>query len=34
LPSVAIREGVSRSFATTAEHFQLAYGSKPKFVLL
>jgi type III restriction enzyme len=30
VPSVAIREGVSRSFATTAEHFQLAYGSKPK----
>jgi type III restriction enzyme len=30
VPSVAIREGVSRSFATTAEHFQLAYGSKPQ----
>ena len=30
VPSVAIREGVARSFATTAEHFQLAYGSKPK----
>ncbi len=30
VPSVAIREGVSRSFAATAEHFQLAYGSKPK----
>lgn len=30
VPSVAIREGVSRSFATTAEHFQVAYGSKPK----
>jgi type III restriction enzyme len=29
VPSVAIREGVTRSFATTAEHFQLAYGSKP-----
>ena len=30
VPSVAIREGVLRSFAATAEHFQLAYGSKPK----
>ena len=30
VPSVAIREGVLRSFAITAEHFQLAYGSKPK----
>jgi type III restriction enzyme len=30
VPSVAIREGVLRSFATTAEHFQLAYGSRPK----
>ncbi|MDQ1551025.1 MAG: type restriction enzyme [Actinomycetota bacterium] len=30
VPSVAIREGVFRSFAATAEHFQLAYGSKPK----
>ena len=30
VPSVAIREGVFRSFGATAEHFQLAYGSKPK----
>ena len=30
VPSVAIREGVFRSFATTAEHFRLAYGSKPQ----
>jgi type III restriction enzyme len=30
VPSVAIREGVLRSFAATAGHFQLAYGSKPK----
>ncbi|MGH3210712.1 MAG: DEAD/DEAH box helicase family protein, partial [Trebonia sp.] len=29
VPSVAIREGVTRSFATTAEHFRLSYGSKP-----
>jgi type III restriction enzyme len=29
VPSVAIREGVRKSFAITAEHFQLAYGSKP-----
>ncbi len=30
VPSVAIREGVFRSFAATAEHFLLAYGSKPQ----
>lgn len=30
VPSVAIREGVRKSFAVTAEHFQVAYGSKPK----
>ena len=30
VPNVAIREGVLKSFAITAEHFQLAYGSKPK----
>ena len=30
VPSVAIREGVFRSFAATAEHFGLAYGSKPQ----
>jgi type III restriction enzyme len=29
VPSVAIREGAAKSFAITAEHFQLAYGSKP-----
>ena len=28
VPSVAIREGVRKSFAVTAEHFQLAYGGK------
>jgi type III restriction enzyme len=30
VPSVAIREGVSQSFAATAEHFHMAYGSNPK----
>ena len=30
VPNVAVREGVLKSFAITAEHFQLAYGSKPK----
>jgi type III restriction enzyme len=29
VPSVAIREGVRKSFAVTAEHFQRAYGGKP-----
>ncbi len=29
VPSVAIREGVRKAFAVTAEHFRLAYGSKP-----
>ena len=30
VPSVAIREGVRRSFEITAEHMRLAYGSKPE----
>jgi len=30
VPSIAIREGVRRSFEVTAEHFQQAYGSKPR----
>ena len=30
VPSVAIREGVKKSFDITAEHFQQRYGSKPR----
>ena len=30
VPSVAIREGVKKSFEVTAEHFQQAYGTKPR----
>ena len=30
VPSVAIREGVRASFDVTAEHFQQAYGGKPR----
>ena len=30
VPSVAIREGVKKSFDITAEHFQQAYGTKPR----
>jgi type III restriction enzyme len=30
VPSVAIREGVKRSFDITAEHFQQSYGTKPR----
>lgn len=30
VPSVAIREGAKKSFDVTAEHFQQAYGSKPR----
>ncbi len=30
VPSVAIREGVKKSFDITAEHFQQAYGSRPR----
>ena len=30
VPSVAIREGVKKSFAMTAEHFQQAYGRKAR----
>ncbi|WP_029537313.1 type III restriction-modification system endonuclease [Rhodococcus erythropolis] len=30
IPSVAIREGVKKSFDITAEHFQQAYGTKPR----
>ena len=30
IPSVAIREGVKKSFDVTAEHFQQTYGTKPR----
>ena len=30
VPSIAIREGVKKSFDITAEHFQQFYGSKPR----
>ena len=30
VPSVAIREGVMKSFDITAEHFQQSYGTKPR----
>jgi len=30
VPSVAIREGVKKSFDITAEHFQQLYGTKPR----
>ena len=30
VPSVAIREGVKKSFDVTAEHFQQMYGTKPR----
>lgn len=30
VPSVAIREGVKKSFELTAEHFQQSYGTKPR----
>src|SRR4051812_6744564 len=30
VPSVAIREGVRKSFDVTAEHFQQTYGTKPR----
>lgn len=30
VPSVAIREGVKKSFDITAEHFQQSYGTKPR----
>lgn len=30
VPSIAIREGVKKSFDVTAEHFQQAYGTKPR----
>ena len=30
IPSVAIREGVKKSFDITAEHFQQSYGTKPR----
>ena len=30
VPSVAIREGVKKSFDVTAEHFQQQYGTKPR----
>lgn len=30
VPSVAIREGVKKTFDSTAEHFQQTYGTKPR----
>ncbi|OBI72036.1 type III restriction-modification system endonuclease [Mycobacterium sp. E740] len=30
VPSIAIREGVKKSFDLTADHFQLTYGTKPR----
>ena len=30
VPSIAIREGVKKTFDVTAEHFQQLYGSKPR----
>jgi type III restriction enzyme len=30
VPSIAIREGVKKSFEITAEHFQQLYGTKPR----
>ncbi len=30
VPSIAIREGVQKSFTVTAEHFQQIYGTKPR----
>lgn len=30
VPSIAIREGVKKSFEATAEHFQQMYGTKPR----
>lgn len=30
VPSIAIREGVKKSFDITAEHFQESYGAKPR----
>ena len=30
VPSIAIREGVNKSFDITAEHFQQLYGTKPR----
>lgn len=30
VPSVAIREGVKKTFEVTAEHFQQAYGTRPR----
>ena len=30
VPSIAIREGVKKSFDITAEHFQQLYGTKPR----
>ncbi|MBN1096551.1 DEAD/DEAH box helicase family protein [Blastococcus sp. TML/C7B] len=33
VPSVAIREGVKKSFDVTAEHFQQTYGTKPRFFI-
>lgn len=31
VPSIAIREGVKKSFDVTSEHFQQIYGTKPRY---
>lgn len=33
VPSVAIREGVHKSFQTMTEHFQMLYGKKPRYFI-
>lgn len=33
VPSIAIREGVKKSFDITSEHFQQAYGTKPRYFI-
>lgn len=33
VPSIAIREGVNKSFAMTAEHFTQSYGKKARFFI-
>lgn len=33
VPSIAIREGVKKSFEITAEHFQQFYGTKPRMFI-
>jgi type III restriction enzyme len=33
VPSIAIREGVKKSLDVTADHFQQAYGTKPRYFI-